>query len=252
MTVAYLPATLQQLIRRMAAFLHQRAAWRRATLLLGALFAKGRRAVTSWRRAAGVGPGFAPFYYFLAALGRHADFPAGLLPRRVLQRLAPAGPLLFAIDDTPTQRYGPTVQGAGVHHNPTRGPTDQKFLHGHIWVALAFVAPHPPWGAIGLPPRALLHVRQKDLPRVPARQGWVFRAQLALAAELVTWAARLACFLGGAVRVVADGFYAKRPFLKPAIQAGVTVISRLRRDAGPRTLPLPPRGGRRRPGRPPT
>ena len=51
------------------------------------------------------------------------------------------------------------------------------------------------------------------------------------------------------MRVVADGFYAKRPFLKPAAAVGVTVISRLRKDAGLRTVPRRPRG-RRRPGRP--
>jgi hypothetical protein len=25
----------------------------------------------------------------------------------------------FALDDTPSKRYGPHVEGAGVHHNPT-------------------------------------------------------------------------------------------------------------------------------------
>ncbi|HJT78788.1 MAG TPA: transposase [Gemmataceae bacterium] len=236
----------------MASFLHQRAAWRLAPLLLGALFATGRRTLTSWLRAAGVGSGFAAFCYFLAALGRHADFPAGLLLQRVLLHLAPAGPLLFALDDTPTQRYGPKVQGAGVHHNPTPGPTDPKFLYGHIWVPRVYVALHPRWGAIGLPLYALLYVRRKNLAAVPARQGWTFRTKLELAATLVVWAARLTRFLGRSVRVVVDGFYAKRPFLQPALQAGVTVISRLRRDAGLRTLPVRPRRGRRRPGRPPT
>jgi hypothetical protein len=52
----------------MASFLHRRHAWRLADLLLGALFAKGRRTVTSWLRAAGVGAGVAAFYHFLAAL----------------------------------------------------------------------------------------------------------------------------------------------------------------------------------------
>ncbi len=51
--------------------------------------------------------------------------------------------------------------------------------------------------------------------------------------------------------MVADGAYAKRPFLKPAAEAGVTVLSRLRRAAALRTVPVPPRGGRRRRGRPP-
>ncbi len=128
MTVAYLPATLQRLIRAMASFLHQRPAWRLAVLLQGALFAKGRRTVTAWLRAAGVGKGFAPSSYFLATLGRAAAFPAGLLLQRAVLALALPGPLLFALDDTPTPRYGPKVQGAGLHHNPTPGPTDQRFL----------------------------------------------------------------------------------------------------------------------------
>jgi hypothetical protein len=110
---------------------------------------------------------------------------------------------------------------------------------------------HPLWGAIGLPLLARLYVRRKDVPRVPRRHGWAFRTKLELAAELVTWAAGWARFAGRAVRAVADGFYAKRPFLKAAAAAGVTVVSRLRKDAGLRTLPAAPRGGRRRRGRPP-
>jgi hypothetical protein len=251
MDLPFLPPLWQDLAAGLASCLHQRLAWRLAVLLLGALFAKGRRTVTSWLRAARVGRGWAAYYYFLAALGRRADWLAGLLLRRALALLAPAGPLLFALDDSPTKRYGPHVQGAGVHHNPTPGPTDQRFLYGHVWVTLAWVVTHPLWGVLGLPLRALLYVRQKDLPRVPRRQGWTFHTRLQMAAELVTWAAGWVRFTGRAVRAVADGFYAKRPFLKPASAAKVTVISRLRRDAGLRTLPIPPRGGRRRRGRPP-
>jgi hypothetical protein len=247
----FLPLLWQDLVAGLAACLHRRHAWRLAVLLLGALFAHGRRTVTSWLRAAHVGRGFAAYYYFLAALGRRADVLAGLLLRRALARLAPDGPLLFALDDSPTKRYGPHVQGAGVHHNPTPGPTDQKFLYGHVWVTLSWVVPHPRWGALGLPLLARLYVRQKDVPRVPRRYGWSFRTKLELAADLVTWAAGWVRCAGRAVRAVADGFYAKRPFLKAAAAAGVTVISRLRRDAGLRTLPVPPRGGRRRRGRPP-
>ncbi|HBI43781.1 MAG TPA: transposase, partial [Planctomycetales bacterium] len=33
--------------------------------------------------------------------------------------LAGTDRLLLGIDDTPTQRYGPHVEGAGLHHNPT-------------------------------------------------------------------------------------------------------------------------------------
>jgi DDE superfamily endonuclease len=249
MDLRFLPLLWQDFAGGMASFLHQRHAWRLAPLLHGALFAKGRRTVTRWLQAAGIGAGFAAYYYFLAALGRHADLLAGLLLQRAVLRLAPDGPLLFAVDDSPTPRYGPHVQGAGVHHHPTPGPTDQRFLYGHVWVTLAWIVHHPCWGALGLPLRALLYVRAKDVPRVPARQRWAFRTKLELAAELVTWAARLVRFAGRSVRVVADGFYAKRPFLKAASAAGVAVISRLRKDAGLYTIPAPPRGGRRR-GRP--
>src|SRR5262249_29130019 len=163
-----------------------------------------RRTVTSWLRASGVGLGFAAYYYFLAALGRRAEVLAALLLRHALRHIAPTGPLLFALDDTPTERYGPHVQGAGIHHNPTPGPADHRFLSGAVWVTLAWVVTHPLWGAIGLPLRGLLYVRQKDVPRIPRRPGWTFRTKLELAAELVGWVAQWIGFLGRAVRVVVD------------------------------------------------
>src|SRR5262249_56551614 len=52
--------------------------------------------------------------------------------------------------------------------------------------------------------------------------------------------------------VVTDGAYAKRPFLKRALAAGVTVISRLRCDAALRSLPPVVEPGRKKGrGRPP-
>ena len=250
MDLGYLPLLWQDCVGSLASCLHGRLAWRLGVLLAGALFANGRRTVTSWLRAAHVGPRFAAYYYFLAALGRRAELLAGLLLRHGLRRLPADGPVLFALDDSPTQRYGPHVQGAGVHHNPTPGPTGQRFLYGHVWVTLAWVVTHPLWGALGLPLRALLYVRKTDVPRVPPRQRCTFRTKLELAADLLTWAAGWVRSTGRAVRAVVDGFYAKRPFLRAAASAGVTVISRLRRDAGLRTVPTPPRDGRRRRGRP--
>src|SRR6516164_1679526 len=187
MDLPFLPLLWQDLAAGMASFLHQRAAWRLAVLLTGALFAKGRRTVTSWLRAAHVGSGFAPFYSFLAALGRRADCPAGLLLQRVLQRLAPAGPLLFAVDDTPTPRYGPHVQGAGVHHNPTPGPAGSAFVYGHVWVVLGLLAAHPDWGTIALPLLARLYVRAKDLSGIDIRDRPPFRTKLELAVDLMRW-----------------------------------------------------------------
>jgi hypothetical protein len=41
------------------------------------------------------------------------------------------------------KRYGPKVEGAGLHHNQTPGPAGAKFIHGHNWVTLAWVVRHP-------------------------------------------------------------------------------------------------------------
>jgi len=49
------------------------------------------------------------------------------------------------------------------------------------------------------------------------------------------------------IRAVADGAYAKRDFLKPAKSLGMTVVSRLRKDAALWTLPGPKPPGRRGP-----
>ena len=101
----------------------------------------------------------------LAAGGRrHRRVPPGLRPaldgrprtawmaavapmRAVLPRLgAGQSRRPFAPDDTPTKRYGPCVEGAGVHHNPTPGPAGQTFVYGHVWVTLAWVARTPAVG----------------------------------------------------------------------------------------------------------
>ena len=54
----------------LAAGLHARNRWRLPVLLMGILFAHGRRTVTTWLRAAGVSDDYQDYYYFLAALGR--------------------------------------------------------------------------------------------------------------------------------------------------------------------------------------
>ena len=71
-----------------------------------------------------------------------------------------------------------------------------------------------------------------------------FRTKLELAAELVRWLTQWLGQTGKALWLVADGAYAKRPFLKPVLALGLVVFSRLRKDANLRSLPAT----RRRPG----
>jgi hypothetical protein len=238
--------------RWLAAGLHARNRWRLPVLLMGILFAHGRRTVTTWLRAAGVSPDFQDYYYFLAALGRKTNTIATALLLWVLRTLPLPDRLLAVIDDTPTKRYGPKVEGADIHRNPTPGPANQKYLYGHIWVTLSLTLRHPRFGPLALPLRAMLYVRRQTMAKIPAWRGWTFATKLVLAARLVEWIAPIVKKAGKTLWVVVDGGYVKAPFLKRALRAGVTVVGRLRKDAALCDLPRKPRRGRRRgPGRPP-
>jgi DDE superfamily endonuclease len=245
-----LPPQVSTWIEPLSQVLHAKHAWRLLPLVTGMLFAQGRRTVASWLRAGGLGQDYEQFYYFIGAVGCQTQRIASWLLRLVVSEILPGDDvLLFALDDTPTKRAGPKVEGAGIHHNPTPGPADQKFLYGHIWVTLARIVRHPHWGVIGLPLRALLYIRAQDIEKLPPGRRVPFQTKLEQAAQLVTWIADWLRFLDKRIWVVADGAYAKRPFLKAACQAGVVVISRLRKDAALRTVPSASTGCRQR-GRP--
>ena len=193
---------------------------------------------------------FRPCYTTVAAAGRRTDLLAVRLAHAVVKPLVADVPrLTFALDDTPTERFGRHVQGAGVHHNPTPGPAGGPFVYGHVWVVLGLLVTHPAWGVIALPLLARLYVRAKNLGGIPTPHRPVFRTKLELAVDLMRWAVRWLGFLGKPLWVVADGAYAKAPFLKPMRTLGVTVVSRLRKDSALWTVPGPRRPrqrGRRR------
>ena len=248
----HVPAELVLWITSLSQPLHTRVAGRLLPLMTGMLFAQGRRTVASWLRGAALGDDWRPYYYFLGSLGRKVNYCAALLLRRAVTVIVPDERLLFGLDDTPTKRYGPQVEGAGIHHNPTPGPAGQKFLYGHVWVTVAWIVRHPRWGTIGLPLRALLYVRQKQIGLLTLLYGVTFQTKLEMAAELVEWLAGWLRFVGQPLWLVVDGAYAARPFLKRALAAGVVVVSRLRRNAALRSVPEPPRPGQpKRRGRKP-
>jgi hypothetical protein len=236
---------------RLAAALDRRSSPRLALLFFGAVLARGRRTVTTWIRAAKLGDRFQSCYIAVAAAGKRADHIARrLLIEVVRPLLAGATRLTLALDDTPTKRYGPHVQGAGIHHNPTPGPAGSPYVYGHVFVVLALLAAHPAWGGVALPLLARLYVRKKDLPGIDPKHRPPFRTKLELAVELLRWAKPWLDLLKLPIWVVADGAYAKKEFLKPAMSLGMTVVSRLRKDAALRTLPGPRPASKR--GRPRT
>jgi hypothetical protein len=223
----------------LAAGLHGRSRWRLPLLMIGLVLGSGRRVVAAWIRAAGLQGDYRDYYYFLQTVGRYWQE----LGRRVLvlvlhQVLENLPRILIAIDDSPTKRYGPNVQGAGIHHDPTPGPAGQAFCYGHVWVTLAVIVRHPSWGTIALPIWSWLYVRKCDLAKIPPKHGWTFQTKLQQAADLVLLAAETLQFLGKKTFwVVTDGAYAKRPFVRPVSELGVTLVGRLRKDAALRDLP---------------
>jgi DDE superfamily endonuclease len=238
-----LPAEVVSWIARLSQPLHARVAWRLLPVFAGMLFAQGRRTVTSWLRAGGLQEDYRAYYYFLGSLGRKVQFVSSRLLQLVLERIASGDRWLFAIDDTPTKRYGPAIEGAGIHHNPTPGPADQKFLYGHVWVTMGWVIRHGCWGVIGLPLQALLYVRKKQIGLLNTLYGVKFRTKLEMAAELVEWLALWLSWTGRVLWIVVDGAYASRPFLQRALAAGLVIVSRLRKNAALRSLPELPRPG---------
>lgn len=222
----------------LSAGLHARNRWRLPVLLTGMLFAGGRRTVTTWLRAAGVSDDYQDYYYFLTCVGRKSESIATQLVALVLRTLPLPQRLLLVIDDSPTKRYGPKVEGADVHHNPTRGPADQPFLYGHVWVTISLVVRHELWGSLALPLRAMLYVRRQTMASIPKGRRWPrFATKLQLAARLVEWIVPLLKRSGKTVWIVVDGGYTKRPFLQRALKTGATVVGRLRKDAALRDVP---------------
>ncbi|HVK12948.1 MAG TPA: transposase [Gemmataceae bacterium] len=244
-----LTAEIVEWVFGLASVLDARVEPRLGPLLTGALFAEGRRTVSRWIAAAGMGHDFKRSYYALSSVGRKSgDVAAALL--RLIRRVVPVPErVVLALDDTLTKRYGPKVEGAGTHHNPTPGPADAEFAYGHVWVTLAWVVRHPVWGTIALPLLSKLYVRVKDFAKIAPRNRWAFRTKLELAAGLLEWAALWFSWWQVRLWVVVDGGYAKRPFLQRACAKGVTVVGRLRKDAA--LCDVPPERKRGQRGRPP-
>src|SRR5258706_5382777 len=81
----------------LAAGLHARHRWRLPGLFGGILFARGRRTVTTWLRAASISTDYADYYYFLARLGRQNGFVAWPALGVLLPNLAPPHPPLAGV-----------------------------------------------------------------------------------------------------------------------------------------------------------
>lgn len=247
-----LVGSIAMIVASLSKLLDSRSSFRFPIIMAGAFLAKGRRTASSWLRAAGVGDDWDRFYESIASIGRMADSVAVALIRVVVAQLGIDlnSLIVFAIDDSPTKRYGRHVEGANIHHNPTPGPGDGEWLYGHNWVCLAWLVRHPVWGIIALPILSRLYLRQVDVDKLKGKYPLEFRTKIELAIQLserfvspVRWLNPAATFLA-----VVDCAYATKKFLKAARELQVTVVSRLRKNASLHDLPEPRKPGQR--GRP--
>jgi hypothetical protein len=150
MAWSHLPLSVANAFGNLASWLDRRRAARRPVLWLGMLLASQRRTVTSWFRGAGITADFRQSDGTVCAVGRAANSMA-MSTVLAVRPLLPSPRLTVAIDDTPTARYGPAVEGCGLHPNPSPGPAGTKFVYGHVWVTVAARAKHPVWGTSALP-----------------------------------------------------------------------------------------------------
>src|SRR5437868_11948699 len=177
MSLSHLPDLLTTAFGNLSRWLQRRSAARLPRLLYGILFAHGRRTVTSWFRAAGIADDFRPAYATVCAVGGKATAIA-VSALYAVQPVLGSGRLTVAIDDTPTARYGPCVEGAGIHHHPSPGPAGAKHVYGHVWVTLAALARHPNWGTLALPVQAQLYLRRITVEQLPPERPRAFRTKL--------------------------------------------------------------------------
>ena len=247
-----LVGALAATVSSMSRLLDSRMAFRLSIVMAGMMLADDRRVAAAWFTAAGVQDDWDRFYDCLISVGRNTQPLALPLLKAVLQKFDPGpdGHLTVGLDDSPTQRYGRHVEGAGVHHNPTPGPADGEWLYGHNWVSLCVLAKHSLWGVIALPLRSMLYVRAVDVPPLQEKYGWEFQTKHQLAVKLMTWFVNTLRSLGVTCKIwmVADGAYATSKVLKPLKKRGVILFSRLRKDAV--LFDLPPESKVKRRGRP--
>lgn len=248
-----LPAALQGVLEPFTP-LFRRTVWRRAQiLLLGALLSPGRRTVTQALRVMGLArERHFPSYHRVLSRARWSSREGSRILLRLLVRtFAPAGPLVFALDDTIERRWGRKIQARGIYRDPVRSS------HGHFvkasglrWLSLMLLAPISWAGRVwALPVLTAL---------CPSRRYAQCRGRRHK--ELTDWARQLVLQVrrwlpDRELIVVGDSAYAALEWLD-TVRCHVTVITRLRLDAAlyepapprkPGTLGRPRRKGARLP-----
>jgi hypothetical protein len=245
-----LVAGIAELVHSMSRRLDPRIAFRLPIVIAGAMFASGRRTAASWFRCAGVQDDWDRFYELLQSVGKHTPSLTHSLLIAIREKFDPGdqGQWVLAVDDSPTKRAGRHVEGATIHRHPTPGPGDGEWLYGHNWVCVAMLLNHS-FGVIALPLLSMLYVRKVAIEKLKQRYNWKFRTKHELALEMLKHVIQTLRALGSKAGfvVVFDGAYAAGELIRALMVEGATVVTRIRRDADLRDIPVNKPGKRGRP-----
>jgi hypothetical protein len=221
--------------------LFSRRVWRHAQVLLaGAILAPAHRTVTAALRATGRAQ-TRQFHRYHRVLS-HARW-SGLATGRVLLELlvaafAPAGPLVFGVDETLERRRGRKIAAKGIYRDAVRS-SHSHFVKasGLRWVCLMLLVPIPWADRVWALPclTALAPSERYDAARGRRHKTLTDWARQLLRAVRRWWPGR-------PIVAVADSTYAALEFLAAcrSWREPVTVVTRLRLDAA-LYEPAPPR-----------
>ncbi len=126
-----LTGAIETAVTTLQAVMDRRIAFRLPIIVVGMLFCDGRCTASAWFASAAVKDDWDRFYDCLISIGRTSSTLATAVLGLIVQKFAPTSRIVLAMDDSPTSRFGRHVEGAGVHRNPTPGPTDGEWLYGY-------------------------------------------------------------------------------------------------------------------------
>jgi hypothetical protein len=148
--------------------------------------------------------------------------------------------ITLVVDDTLCPKWGRSIYGTASYFDHAARPR-AGFIWGHNWIVLAVVVPVGSAGWVSLPFWIGLYRPQSSCA------ASAFRTRHQITAEAL---AAVRNWFSGPILLLADGAYANRSLVLPALDLAIHVVSRLRSDAR-LYAPTPVRRRRGQPGRPP-
>jgi hypothetical protein len=235
----HLPACFATIILAFApVFLQQRTWCHAEPLLVGAILAPGKRAVTSLLRIVGLSRErrFTDYHRVLSRASRDARAAARLLLGLLIAAFAPSGPVVLGIDDTIERRRGKRISAKGIYRDPVRSSRGHFVkASGLRWLSLMLLAPIPWAGRVWALPFLTALAPSERYCRERGRRH----------EKLTDWARQMALqarrWLPGREVVLLGGSgFAALDLLAALARHGPVRVTRLRLDAA-LYEPAPPR-----------